>query len=163
MTIDTWLRIGAVGLPVVGALAIRLWGTRFPRVQRRLAVFIFGTTGFIALTLFLLNRYDACILRLGQQSCLFDGSATLSLLLLSIAWARRCFVRRDRDRRQDYISMLLLCGAWAGMGLTQNLGLFLIFLNLFYFAVDRWLRRKGFVWRFLALRDDYADLHQERS
>lgn len=157
MTIDTWLRIGAIGIPLVGALAIWRWGTKLPRAQRRLVVFIFGTTGLIALTLFLLNRYYACILAFGRQNCLFDGLATLSLFLLSIVLARSCIVMRGENRGQDYVPMLLLGSAWAGMGLTQNLCLFPVFLNLFVFAVDRWLKRKGLGWRFLVLRDDYRD------
>jgi hypothetical protein len=157
MTIDTWLRIGAIGIPLVGALAIWRWGTKFPRAQRRLAVSILGTTGLIALTLFLLNRYYACILAFGRQNCLFDGSATLSLFLLSIVLTRGCIVLRSENRGQDYIPMLLLGSAWAGMGLTQNLCLFPVFLNLFVFAMDRWLKRKGLGWRFLVLRDDYGD------
>lgn len=157
MTIDTWLRIGAIGIPMVGALAMWRWGTKFPRAQRRLAVSMLGITGLIGLTLFLLNRYYACILAFGRRNCLFDGSATLSLFLLSIVLARSCIVLRSEDAGQDYIPVLLLGGAWAGMGLTQNLCLFLVFLNLFVFAVDRWLKRKGLAWRFLVLRDDYRD------
>ena len=137
MTIDTWLRIGAIGIPLVGALAIWRWGIRFPHVQRRLVLFIFGTTGLSALTLFLLNQHYACILVFGRQNCLFDGSATLSLFLLSIVLARSCLVLRSEDAGQDYIPMLLLGSAWAGMGLTQNLCLFLVFLNLFVAAMSR--------------------------
>ena len=92
-----------------------------------------------------------------QESCLFDGSATLFLLVLSIICTRSCMVRRDQDRSYDYVSLLRRCGAVAGMALAQNLALFLVFLNLFYFAFDRWLRKKGLRWRFLIVRDDYAD------
>jgi hypothetical protein len=157
MSIDTWLRIAALGIPLVGALVIWQWRTEFPRAQRWLVVFIFGTTGLIALILFLANRHYACILSFGRRSCLFDGSATLSLLLLSIVLLRSCIVLRGENRGQDYIPRLLLASAWAGMGLVQNLCLFLVFLNLFLFAVNSWLKRKGLAWRFLALRDDYRD------
>lgn len=157
MTIDTGLRIGAIALPLAGALAMWGWGGRFPHAQRRVAVSIFGTTALLALTLFLLNRYYACILAFGDQNCLFDGLATLSLFLLSILLARGCIVLRGENRAQDYIPMLLFGSAWAGMGLTQNLCLFVVFLNLFLFAADRWLKRKGLTWRFLVLRDDYKD------
>ena len=157
MTIDTWLRIGAIGVPLVGALALWRWGTKFPRGQRQLVLFIFSTTGLIALTLFLLNRYYACMLAFGEENCLFDGSATLSLFLLSIVLARGCIVLRGENRGHDYIPMLLLSSGWAGMGLAQNLCLILVFLNLFLFAVDRWLKRKGLGWRFLVLRDGYRD------
>jgi hypothetical protein len=157
MTIDTWLRIGAIALPLAGALTIWRWGVRFPRAQRRLAVSILGTTGLIALTLFLINRQYACILAFGRQSCLFDGLATLSLFLLSIVLTRGCIVLRGENKEQDYILELLLGSAWAGMGLTQNFFLFLGFVSLFILAADRWLRRRGITARFLVVRDDYKD------
>ena len=157
MTIDTWLRIGAISLPLVGAVAIWRLGTRLPRAQRRLAISIFGTTALITLTLFLLNKYYACMLAFGKQNCLFDGLATLSLCLLSIILARGCLVLRGEDKEQDYIFMLLLGGACAGMGLAQNLCPFLIFLNLFLFTLARLLKRKGLGGHFLMLRDDYQD------
>ena len=157
MTLDTWLRVGAIGLPLFAALIIRCWGHRSPDIQRRLAALVFCTTGLLALTLFLLNRYHACILAFGKQSCLFDGAATLSLLALSVFWTRASLVLRGTDPGGGHITLLLLCAAWAGMGLARNLALFLVFLYLFYYAVDRWLRRKGLAWRFLVLRDDYAD------
>jgi NADH:ubiquinone oxidoreductase subunit 4 (subunit M) len=157
MTLDTWLRIGAIGMPLLGALVIWRLGTRSPRAQRRLVLFIFGTTGLIALSLFLLNRYYACMLAFGKQNCLFDGAATLSLLLLSIVLARGCIVPRGENRGPDHTSMLLLSSGWAGMGLSKNLFLFLVFMNLFLVSLARWLRRKGIGWRFLILRDDYRD------
>lgn len=157
MTIDTWLRIGAISIPMVGALAMWRWGTKFPRAQRRLTVSMLGITGLIGLTLFLLNRYYACILAFGRRNCLFDGSATLSLFLLSIVLARGCIVLRGENKEQDYILLLLLGSAWAGMGLTQNFFLLLGFACLFVLAADRWLRRRGITARFLVLRDDYSD------
>jgi len=146
MMLDTWLRIGAIVLPLAGALTIWRWGVRFPRAQRWLAVSILGTTGLIALTL-----------AFGRQSCLFDGLATLSLFLLSIVLARGCIVLRGENKEQDYILELLLGSAWAGMGLTQNFLLFLGFVSLFILAADRWLRRRGITARFLVVRDDYKD------
>lgn len=157
MTIDACLRIGAVGLPLIGALAIWRWGARFPRTQGRLAAGIFGVTGLIALILFLLNRYYACMLAFGKENCLFDGSATLSLFFLSIILARRCLVLRGEDRGQDHVFMLLLGSAWAGIGLAQNMCLILVFVNLFFFALAQWLKRKGLGGHFLMLRDDYED------
>jgi hypothetical protein len=157
MMIDTWLRIGAIVLPLTGALTIWRCGVRFLGAQRRLAVSILGTTGLIALTLFLINRHYACILAFGRQNCLFDGLATLSLFLLSIVLARWCIFLRGENKEQDYSLVLLLGSAWAGMGLTQHLCLFLVFLNVFVFAADRWLKRRGITARFLVVRDDYQD------
>jgi hypothetical protein len=159
MAIDTWLRIGAIGLPLIGALIIWRWGDKFLHAQRWLAGIIFGIIGLIALTLFLLNRYYACILVFGRQNCLFDGLATLSLFLLNLVLARASVVLRGEDRGYDYILMLLLSSAWAGMGigLAENLLVFLIFLYLFFFVLNRWFKRKGFRGGFLKLRDDYED------
>lgn len=157
MMLDTWLRVGAIGIPLVGALVIGRWGARFPRTQRRLVASILGTSGLVALTLFLLNRYDACVLSFGGGNCLFDGLATLSLFLLSGILVRSCLNMRGENRRPDYVPRLLLSSAWAGIGLTRNLFMLLVFLNLFLFAIDRGLKRRGLKWRFMVLRDDYQD------
>ena len=159
MTIDMWLRIGAIGIPLVGALTIWRWGDRFLYAQRWLTGIIFGTAGLIALTLFLLNKYYACILLTGKQNCLFDGLATLSLFLLNLVLARASFVLRgeSKEREYDYILMLLLSSAWGGMGLAENLLVLIIFLYLFFFVINRWFKRKGFKGGFLKFRDDYED------
>ena len=85
------------------------------------------------------------------------GLSALLLGLLSAVLARGCLRFQDQDCWHDYLPRLLLRGAWAGIGLAENLGLLLVFLNLFLFVVDRWLRRKGLGWRFLVLRDDWQD------
>ena len=157
MTIDTWLRIGAIGLPLIGALTIWRWGDKFLHAQRWLAGIILGITGLIALTLFLLNRQYACILLFGRQNCLFDGLATLSLFALNLVLARASVVLRGENKGYDYILMLLLSSAWAGMGLAANMLVFLIFLYLFFFVMNRWFKRRGFRGGFLKLRDDYED------
>jgi hypothetical protein len=159
MTIDTWLRIGAIGLPLIGALTIWRWGDKFLHAQRWLAVSIFGIIGLIALSLFLLNRHYACILLPGRQNCLFDGLATLSLFLLNLVLARTSVVLRGENKGYDYILMLLLSSAWAGMGLglAENLGVFLVFLFLFFFVLNRYMKKKGFSGGFLKIRDDYED------
>lgn len=157
MTLDTWLRICAIGIPLIAALTIWLWGDKFLHAQRWLVSIIFCIAGLIALTLFLLNRYFACILSGGRENCLFDGAATLSLVVLNIVLARASFFLRGENKRYDYILMLLLSSAWAGMGLAENLFIFLIFLYLFFFVLNRWFKRKGFKGGFLKLRDDYDD------
>jgi len=157
MTIDMWLRIGAIGLPLIGVLIIWRWRDKFLHVQRWLVVLIFGIVGLVALTLFLLNRHYACILLTGRQNCLFDGLATLSLFLLNLVLARASVVLRGENKGYDYILMLLLSSAWAGMGLAENLLVLLIFLYLFFFVLNRWFKRKGFRGGFLKLRDDYED------
>ncbi len=106
MTTDTWIRIGAIGTPLLTALAIWRWGTRFPRTQRRLATLAFGGTAVIALTLFVLNRYHAYILAFGRQSCLFDGLATLPLFLPSIILGQGCLVLRGENPVSDYVYIL---------------------------------------------------------
>jgi hypothetical protein len=157
MTIESWLRISAIGISLIGALAIWLWGNKLHHTQRWLAGTIFGTAGLIAMTLFLISRHYACIFTLGKQNCLFDGMATLSLFLLNLVLAGASFVTRSENRGYDYILMLLLSSAWAGMGLAENLLVFLIFLYLFFFVLNRWIKMKGFKSGFLVLRDDYED------
>lgn len=160
MVLATWLRISAMGLPLIGILIIWCWGDKFRRVQGWLALSIFGLVGLVALTLFLLNRQYACILSSGRQNCLFDGLATLSLFGLSLVLAKASLLgqsHNDADRAGDERLRLLLVSAWAGMGLTENLLVLLIALNLFLFVVHRWLKRRGLTWRILALRDDYQD------
>jgi hypothetical protein len=157
MTLDTGLRIGAIGLPLFAALAIWRLGSRFPRPQRWLAAPVLAVAGLMALTLFLLNRYYACMFAVARENCLFDAAATVSLFLLNAVSARSCLVLRGEDRGPDAIPLLLLSGAWAGSGLTQNLLVMLVSLNLLLFALDRWLRGRGLGWRFLVLRDDYGD------
>jgi formate hydrogenlyase subunit 3/multisubunit Na+/H+ antiporter MnhD subunit len=163
MMIVTWLRIGAIGLPLIGALTLWRWKEKFLCAQRWLVAIIFGLLGPVALTLFVLNRHYACILLSGRQNCLFDGLATLSLVLLSLVLAgvvlRGVNVALRGVNKGDYILMLLLSSAWAGMALAQNLFVLLIFLNLFLYVIYRWLNRKGLKWRFLMLRDDYEDDH----
>jgi hypothetical protein len=157
MTIDAWLRIGAIGLPLIGALTIWRWGDKFLHAQRWLAVSIFGIIGLIALSLFVLNRHYACIYLFGRQNCLFDGLATLPLFLLNLVLARASLVLRGENKGYDYMLMLLLSSAWAGMGLTENLLVFLISLYLFFFVINRYFKREGFRGGFLKLRDDYEN------
>ena len=157
MTIVTWLKIVAIGLPLLAALTIWRGGDRFLPAQRWLVIITFGLIALIALTLFFLDKQYACILMFGRQNCLFDGLASLSLVLLSLLFARSSVLLRGEDKGSDYILMLLLSSAWAGMGLVENLLVFLIFLNLFFFVFNRWLNRRGLKWRFLVLRDDYKD------
>jgi len=59
--------------------------------------------------------------------------------------------------------ILLLSGAWAGMGLAGNLVVFVVFLNLFLFVIHRLIQRKGLKWRFLVIRDDFEDDQKGRG
>ena len=157
MAPDTWLRVTAIGIPLAGALVIWRWGGRFPLAQRWVAAAIFGVVGLVALTLFLLNRQYACILASGRANCLLDGAGPLGLFLLDALFAIRCVVPPAAGKRRDFILMLLLSGALAGIGLARNLLALIIFLNLFLYLGSRWLTRKGFQPRLLVLRDDYED------
>jgi len=158
MTVDLGLRIAAIGLPVIAALVV--WRRS---MRRWLVVSIFGVAGLAGLVLFVVNRHYACIVRGGQQNCLFDGLATLSLFALNAVLARRRVVIEDTDPRGDDILMLLLSGAWAGMGLAGNLEVFVVFLNLFLFVIHRLIQRKGLKWRFLVIRDDFEDDQKGRG
>ena len=156
MTIDTWLKIGAIGLPIIGAITIWRLGDRSLRAQRGLAVSIFCIVGLFALSLFVLNRHYACIYVFGRQNCLFDGLATLSLFLLNLVLVI-FIVLRGKNKGYDYILLLLLSGAWAGLGLGNSLLLFLISLYLFFFALRRYMKNQGFRGGYLKLRDDYEN------
>lgn len=157
MTAVAWLRGVAIGLPLAGALVTWRWGHRFPRALRWAAAAIFGVAGLIALLLFLLNRQYGCILASGSKNCLWDGAASLGIFLLDAFFALRCVVPAAGGPRRDFVLMLLLSGALAGLGLAQNLLVLIVFLNLFLFVGSRWLSKKGFQPRFLVLRDDYKD------
>lgn len=153
----TWLRMGAMSLPLIGAVIIWLWGDRLRVSPRWLAATIFALMGVFALTLFLLNRHYACMLLSGRKNCLVDGLGTLSLFLLSILLARRSIIMRDANKGQGCILMLMLGSAWAGIGLANNLLELLLFMNLFVYVIYRWLHREGLKFRILLLRDDYGD------
>lgn len=160
MTIITWLRIGIIALPLAGALIIRLVGEKYPLVSRRLALVIFGVTGLAGLTFFFINRYDACILASGRKNCLIDGVGALSLLCLSLGLALISgadHAPAGSKRGRDYLLMLLLTGAWAGLGLADNLLVFLLALNLLFYVIYLGLKKQGLKWRILMLRDDYKD------
>jgi hypothetical protein len=157
MVIEPWLRISAIGISLIGALIIWLWGDKLLPAQRWLVGIIFGITGLIAMSLFFLNRDYACVFKLGRENCLFDGLATSSLFLLNVILARASLVLRGENRRTVYILMLLLSSAWAGIGLAENLLVLIIFLYLFFFVLNRWFEMEGFRSGFLKLRDDYSD------
>lgn len=157
MVIETWLRIGAIGITLISALVLWLSGDRLHHIQRWLASIIFGITGLIAITLFLLNRHYACVFTLSQENCIFDGLATLSLFVLNVILVRASLVLRGENRRKVYILLLLLSSAWAGIGLAENLLVFLIFFYLFFFVLNRWFEMEGFKSGFMKLRNDYDD------
>ena len=159
MTVDTWLRIGTIGLPLIGALI--LWREKDGPINayHRLVVSIFVIAGFIALCVFLYNMYYSCMFMLGRENCVFDSLEILSLLLLNLLLARRSMVLHGESKGYNVILMLLLSSAWAGMGygLARNLGIFLLFLYLFFFVLNRYMNQKGFTGGFLKVRDDYKD------
>jgi hypothetical protein len=160
MSLITWLKICLIGLPLASALVIRLAGAKYPLAAGRLAVMILGLAGLGGLTLFFSSGYNECILAAGRQNCLFDGLATLSLFGLGLGLAVLSVVEHTTGRSswgRVYVLRLLLTGAWAGMGLAENLLVLLISLNLFLYAIYLWLNQQGLKWRILVLRDDYKD------
>ncbi len=157
MSIDTGLRSAAMGLPLVGALAFWLWKSSSLRVYRWLAIGIFALIALFALALSLLNAQYACVLVPGSQNCLFDGFASLSLFLLCLVLARGCLVRRVEAAGNGYILILLLSSAWAGLMLAQNLLVFIIALNLFWYVMYKGLKANGIRWGFFAVFPDQRD------
>jgi hypothetical protein len=81
----------------------------------------------------------------------------VGVFLLDGFFAARCAIPPAEGRRRDYLLMLMLSGALAGLALAQNLLVLIVFLNLFFYVGYRWLSKKGFQPRFLVLRDDYKD------
>jgi NADH:ubiquinone oxidoreductase subunit 2 (subunit N) len=159
MTATSGLKICIIGLPLLGALIIWLVGAKHPRVQRWLAIIIFSLIGIAALALFS-NSYYACILASGRPNCLFEGLTALVLFFFSLVWASvslAVHTSRYSNKAGDYILMLLLLSAGAGIGLAENLLMLLIALNLFFYVIYHWLKMRGLKWRILILRDDYKD------
>jgi hypothetical protein len=154
---DTWLRVVAIGLPLAGALVIWLWGGRIPRAQHWGVAAILAAAGSAALALFVLNQHYACILASGRANCLMDGLGTLGVCLVDTVLAIRCVITNADGKEGASIPKLLLSSALAGMGLATNLLVLIVFLNLLFFVIYRWLTGKGLQPRFLVLRDDYKD------
>ena len=154
MILDMWLSIMAIGLPLVGVLALWQWRHKFISIRGWLATIIFSVSGLAALGLFLLNKYYACILSTGSQNCLTDGLAIFSLILLNAVLVASSIIRR---KGFDYRLTLLLSSAWAGMGLAKNLLVLLVFLNLFFYVIYKWLDQKGLGWGMFITRNDYGD------
>jgi hypothetical protein len=154
---DSWLRIVAIGLPLAGAAILWLWGQRIPRARRWVAAVLLALAGSAALALFLLNRNYACILASGRGNCLMDGLGTLGVFLADAVLTIYSALPVAGGRQRAGILILLLSGALAGVGLATNLLVLIVFLNLLFFVIYRWLTGKGLQPRFLVLRDDYGD------
>ncbi len=152
-----WLRVTAIGLPLIGAFILWRWKNKFIDIRYWLAVIIFGMVGLAALGLFLLNRHFACTFLTGNQNCLTDGLLTFSLILLCAVLVVRSFIRRDERQELDYRLMFFLSSAWAGIGLAKNLLVLLVFLNLFFYMIYKWLDQKGLGWGMFITRNDYRD------
>lgn len=156
MTLDLWLRVTAIVLPLMGAFVLWRWNKAIA-IRYWLVVIIFGMVGLAALGLFLLNRHFVCILSSGEQNCLTDGLATLSLILLCAVLVVISIIRRDERQELDYRLMLFLNSAWAGIGLAKNLLVLLVFLNLFFYVIYKWLDQRGLGWGMFITRNDYRD------
>ena len=157
MTLDIWLRVTAITLPLIGTFVFWRWKNKFIDIRYWLAVIIFGMVGLAALGLFLLNKHFACIFATGKQNCLADGLATLSLILLCAVLVVNNIIRRDERQKLDYRLMLFLSSAWAGIGLATNLLVLLVFQNLFFYVIYKWLDQKGLGWGMFITRMDYRD------
>ena len=156
MTLDMWLRVIAIGLPLIGAFVLWRWNKSID-IRHWIAVIIFGIVGLAALGLFLLNKHFACIFSTGKQNCLTDGLATLSLILLCAVLVMSSIIRRDERQKVDYRLAFFLSSAWAGIGLAKNLLVLLVFLNLFFYVIYKWLDQKGLGWGMFITRNDYRD------
>jgi hypothetical protein len=156
MSFESGLILLAVLLPAVGALVLWRWRAVNSTAKRALSASISGLNAAIALTFFLQDQLYACIFQTGPDNCVTDGLAVLSLLVLSNGLVLRETLREENSTL-DYILMLTLNSIWAGLTLPKNFFFTLIFLNLFLFWIDRYLKSQGTSWRFLVLRDEYKD------
>ncbi len=159
MALTIYLQVGAMGLPLLVAFGLWRWGNRIPHAQRRLTAMSLGLVGLAALGVFLGNGLYACIVASGQQNCLFDGVSTLSLAVVCTLFVWGALVLREGDRKGDYILMLTLTGAWAGLAFAQNLLELIVFLNLFIYVMYRWLKRNGTRWGLFVVWPDHDDGH----
>ena len=125
--------------------------------QRRFAALLLGITGLLALSLFFLNGYYACMFTSGRKNCLFDALATLSLFLLALIFGWRALVVRDPDTKAELILMCFFISAWAGMGLAENLVVLWVALNLFGYVLYRWFKKNGIRWSFFRMPPDDKD------
>ena len=153
----TWLKVCAIGGPLLGALVLHFRKNAAARTQQRLATILFGATAVCAFALFILNQYYACSLIAGPKNCLYDGAATITLALLSLVLLWQTFSIRDTELRLELILRLLFVTAWAAMGLTENLlGLFLG-LYLFGYVLYRWFKKHGLQWGIFVVWPDDKD------
>jgi hypothetical protein len=157
MDLDLWLRIGAICLPLISALVI--WSFKEIRLdlERWFVVTVFGIVALFGLTLFLLNHTYACSFRIGPENCLFGSIAVWSLIVLNFMFAKASTQARSVNAREDFILMLLLCSAWAGITLAMNILVVIACLNLLLLVVSKWFRREGYQWRLFAYRDEDDD------
>lgn len=160
MTLEIWLTILAIGLPLAGALLIWWLGDEHRRTKHWLSVIVATLTGLIALGLFFTNRHFACMLLSGRQNCIWNGFATLSLGAAGLGLAlktQRARMPGYSNRSRNDVPLLLLVGGWAAMGLAENLLLWFVGWWLLLYGIYRWLTTKGLVWRIIVIRDDYKD------
>jgi hypothetical protein len=135
------LKIVAIGLPLIGALALALWRGDLPRRAREAVAGLLFGSGLAALALFILTGQPACMLRTGPQNCVLDGAATLLVFVASLVLGRAALRLRDDNVRADSISLLLLFTGWAGFGLADNLLQLLISIYVVLYSLSRIFRQ----------------------
>lgn len=145
----SWLTLAAIGIPLLSALVIRIGGAHAPRAARGLCMASLCALAILALVLFVANGKYACILAGGKQNCLFDGAALASLFLLCSLTAFGLFRQGPVSDTGAYVWWLLMVGGWVGMGLGENLLVFVVGLNVFGYALYRLLKHHDITWGFV--------------
>lgn len=153
----TFLKWTAIGLPLVAALLIRVARGMSSRTMQRVTFLVLCLVALTSLGLFFTRGNAACMFAGGEQNCLFDGLAALSLSALAAYLAFATFVQRSVQERIDYALVLLLTGAWAGLGLAENLFELIVFMNLLFYVLFRLFKRKDIVWGFVVPRSPPQD------
>lgn len=136
----------AIGIPLCAALVIRLRGEAFPRATRWFFLSSLCAVAITALLLFVVNGKFACVLVGGKQNCLFDGAALVTLCLLCVLLVIRMWSDERARAPGVYVWFLLLVVGWAGMGLAENLLVFVLALNIFGYALYRLLKHYDIMW-----------------
>ena len=156
--------IASISIFLPAYCALLIWKNKSisPKTQDWGTIIVLHLCAIIGLSMFITNQQYRCIFQIGRENCFIDGSASLSLLLLSSYLAIRLIFQEIKNK-EVYLLNLTLISIWSGLALLKNVFFTLVFLNLLLFWIDRYLKMQGTSWRFLVLRDDYKDDYDDKN
>ena len=138
MSIELFLTLFTIGLPIVVSLILGRWGNE--GIQRRATAVTLGLAGLSALTLFLI----------GSQLGVITG-ILLSAILVFVT------IQREANDWNDYSFFLLLYSAWGVIALPSSWVTMLFGLSMLLIVVSRWTKARGASVGFVVGRDDHGD------